>query len=396
VINPSQVIKDYNKDRNQQLLQRKYERMNESIWSFFRGTCHLFYQEIQNDKFLSKSPSVWICGDLHLENFGAHKGNNRLVYFDLNDFDEAIQGPLFWELSRVLISIMIAGESWNLNKTDRKNLCKYFLDYYTKALKVGNAQLLERELAQGIICDLLTQLEKRKRRDLLINRVQEKKGKLKLILNKDRALPLEDDYKQEVIDHLQKWVNEKQYFGKILDVATRIAGTGSLGIERYIILAENCEKNKNPILLDMKKAEDSCLKPFLGKQPIWENNAQRTIGIQKMMQAVPPAFLDITNIDDRFFVLKELQPVEDKIKFDSLAKNFTKITQVIEDLASLTAWAQLRSGGRKGSAITDELIDFANQDWQDDLLKFCDTMIDNIKNDYNTYCTSFNEGFFQM
>ncbi len=44
-----------------------------------------FYEDLQ-DVPLPQSPNTWICGDLHLENFGSYKANNKLVYFDLNDF----------------------------------------------------------------------------------------------------------------------------------------------------------------------------------------------------------------------------------------------------------------------------------------------------------------------
>ena len=66
----------------------KLARMRASPFVFLRGTCHRFYERLPNDGPLAKAPLAWICGDAHLENFGTYKGDTRLAYFDINDFDE--------------------------------------------------------------------------------------------------------------------------------------------------------------------------------------------------------------------------------------------------------------------------------------------------------------------
>jgi uncharacterized protein (DUF2252 family) len=51
-------------------------------FTFYRGTN-------QRAPPLLRAPSMLVCGDLHLEKFGAFKGDNRLCNFDINDFDDA-------------------------------------------------------------------------------------------------------------------------------------------------------------------------------------------------------------------------------------------------------------------------------------------------------------------
>lgn len=46
---------------------------------FLRGSCHLFYARRPTAGALRKAPASWICGDLHLENFGSYKGDSQLV-----------------------------------------------------------------------------------------------------------------------------------------------------------------------------------------------------------------------------------------------------------------------------------------------------------------------------
>src|ERR1700743_2028502 len=93
------------------MVQLKYKLMAQNAFTFYRGTCHLFYEDLAAAKPLPQSPLAWICGDLHLENFVSYKGDNRMVYFDLNDFDEGILAPAAWELARMAASIFIAFES---------------------------------------------------------------------------------------------------------------------------------------------------------------------------------------------------------------------------------------------------------------------------------------------
>jgi uncharacterized protein (DUF2252 family) len=92
----------------------KYEAMAENAFRFFRGTCHLFYEDLAAAEPLPLSPLAWICGDLHIENFGSYKGDNKLVYFDLNDFDEALLAPASYETVRMVTSIFIAFDNLDI------------------------------------------------------------------------------------------------------------------------------------------------------------------------------------------------------------------------------------------------------------------------------------------
>src|ERR1700759_5034213 len=103
-------LKAFNKDLLPEMVQLKYEAMTENAFRFYRGTCHLFYEDLANASPLPLSPVAWICGDLHIENFGSYKGDNKLVYFDINDFDEACLAPSLYELIRLLTSVLVGAD----------------------------------------------------------------------------------------------------------------------------------------------------------------------------------------------------------------------------------------------------------------------------------------------
>ena len=82
--------------------------MQEDALAFFRGTCHLFCSDWLRSGVVDHAPLVWVCGDLHVENFGRYKGDNRLVYFDIADLDGGLLATCTWDLTRLATSILIS------------------------------------------------------------------------------------------------------------------------------------------------------------------------------------------------------------------------------------------------------------------------------------------------
>ena len=113
---------------------------------------------------LPKSPTVWACGDLHLENFGSYLGDNRLVYFDLNDFDEAALAPAIADLTRLLASLRLAGGALRLDAPETAELSEGLLVAYCDSLASGKARWVERATARGMVRDLLVGARERSAR----------------------------------------------------------------------------------------------------------------------------------------------------------------------------------------------------------------------------------------
>jgi len=58
----------FNEGRDPERLDMKYEAMRQSPFAFFRGKCHLFWEDWPRDSPLNSAPVIWVCGDLHFEN----------------------------------------------------------------------------------------------------------------------------------------------------------------------------------------------------------------------------------------------------------------------------------------------------------------------------------------
>jgi uncharacterized protein (DUF2252 family) len=397
----SKRIKAFNKDRLQDMVQLKYNVMSQTLYRFYRGTDHLFYEDLAKAKPLPPSPLTWTCGDLHLENFGSYKSDNRLVYFDLDDFDEAILAPANYELARMVTSILIAFETLQIEQKKALNIAQLFLKSYSATLIKGKPNYIEPATANGIVKQFLDSVCKRKTKGLLQKKVLFKKKRLELLKSNSKHFTLKKDFKKELSAHITKWLKmdeQSPYNYKVIDSVFRLAGTGSVGQKRYIILLETLnETGEKFLLIDMKQSMPSSLKPYLKvKQPLFSSEAERIIAIQQRMQNRPPALLSATIFKDQPYVIQEMQPTEDSIDFNMIRKNYRDMCQVVNDMAVLTASAQLRSTGRQGSAIADDLIAFGQNDkWQEAIIKYAIEYSHCVKTDYMNYLTDYKKGAFK-
>ena len=351
------LILAFNKDLSPTGQLDKFKAIQASTFRFYRGTCHLFYDRLASLGTPKDHTEAWICGDLHLENFGSYKGDNRLVYFDLNDFDEAIKAPLSMEVLRFATAILIASDLFKYSDKQAKQLVNSGLQLYRDTIIRSKAMMMERDIATGLMKDFFDQLSQNNR-EAFIARVTKQKGKKRQLIIDDIHSHQMDE---EAHKSLMSWYGSEFADAdqlrdmEIEDCAHRIAGTGSLGLERYMMLVKN-KRTKKYYLLDMKEARASSLLPHVHiKQPKWKTEAERVIAVQTRLEFCPPALLRPVQYNKKWFVLKELQPVQDKVDLTQAKGELKKLEDIILPMAQLAAYAHLRGTGRQGASTADEL-----------------------------------------
>ena len=396
----AQIISAFNAGRDPERLAMKYKAMRGSPFVFLRGTCHLFYERLPRDKVLDNAPPVWICGDMHLENFGSYKADNRLIYFDNNDFDEACLAPGLYELVRLLTSVLVGASALKLSRAQALALCHTAVDAYGAALAFGKARWIETETAVGMVRDLFDGLASRTRIAHLDRRTTLKSKARMLKVDGKKALPVSDERRAAVTGFMNRFAASEANpdFYRILDVARRIAGTGSLGVDRYVILVEGKGSPDGNYLIDLKEALPSSVAPHVGTpQPKWRSEAERVVDIQRRNQAVSQAFLHAVDFNQRSYVLRSLQPSEDRVALSDWDGKLSRLEAVINSMAELSAWAHLRSGGRQKSSIADDLIAFGNRrDWQVPLIELATQCAAQVAADWKTYSEAYDRGAFDL
>jgi uncharacterized protein (DUF2252 family) len=360
---PVDAIVAVNKGRDPQLLARKFEAMAADRFAFLRASAGLAHAALDLAA-LPPSPLGWVCGDLHLNNFGCFRGLNRLVYFDLNDFDEAARLPVAVDLLRFLGSILIAAPGFGLIREEAEILSAEALVPYAEALARGKAFWLEPETARGPIRDLLEQVSTRRRRDLLSRRSVLKRGRRTLLIDDVHILPMPPaaELRDQLADALKSLghLYESPEFFLPRDFARRVAGMGSLALPRYVALVHGRGDPDRNALIDFKLAAPSSASGALPsfEQPAWADQAQRVVTVQDICQAACPAYLTAMSIGGRPFVVRELQPVEDRVALDRLTRQPKRLADTLGSMAEVAAHAQLRGAGRMSSAGTDAMIEF--------------------------------------
>ncbi len=385
-----QLIQLFNQHRNPDILPRKYASLRKNIFEFYRGTCHLFYHDLPVEFVQSSAPSVWICGDLHLENFGTYKGDDRQIYFGINDFDEGSLAPCTWDLTRLVTSILVAATSLDLKPAEAQILARSYLTTYANALATGRIRSIVADNAHGIVEKLLINLQQRNRLNLLAEKTDLIKDRRHLRFDDEKVITIDKQKYRQVKQEIESWAKTQADpgFFEVLDIGFRIAGTGSLGLDRYLILVVGKGSPDRNYLLDFKQQSISALQPYLTKsQPQWQNQATRVMKIQQLVQSAPPALSAAIEFNGSSYFLRELQPTEDKINLKADKYSLTQLEKLIETMAQVTASAHLHGSGKSGAAIADELMVFGNNlAWQQDVLTYASKYATQVQLDYQDFC----------
>ncbi len=336
--------------RDPELLKRKWAKMASNPVAFFRWSAVLFYQALE-DRLTFESPWWRVCGDLHVENFGTMRWLAGQIDFDINDFDEANWWQIHRDLTRLVTSIAIVYRMFGSRIDDSARMIAYTQDRYVSLLldgKVGDlSQIDEDTPVQHHISKKLIY----KDQDRLIDKLT----KHNRIVRSDEfqeLLPSECEEVDRVISQILSHVRGT----KVLDVVRRVNGNASLWLLRYAVLIQWHDKHHRHIL-DIKQSISSILH-WHRSHAHWDTESERIVSIQKMMQDDSPLLLSTVMIGKNSFVIKEMQPTEDKIIFDPEDKHSIH-RKLIDEMVYALVRAQISSCDVLGAVSLPQLMDYA-------------------------------------
>jgi uncharacterized protein (DUF2252 family) len=389
-----------NAGRDFERLTMKLELLRQDPFAFFRGTNPLFLDFLPRAQPLFRAPSMLVCGDLHLENFGAFKGDNRLVYFDINDFDDACRAPFTIDIVRFIAGIYLAAHELELDREQTKRLVQHFVIAYRESIADGKARWIERSLAKGVFRALLRRAILRTRRELLDRYTILKGGRRRLRIDGKRALKLptrEHRRLAKVLLRLRASLPSPKpgpQFFQLLDAARRVAGNGSLGLERYILLVHGPDSPDENFVLDLKFAAPSAVAAWWpAPQPEWPDEAVRVVSIQRIMQAISPALLHAAKVRKQPFVLKELQPSIDRLDLARWRAKPRRLMQAVEGMGRVAAWAHLRSSGHHGAASGQALQGYVGaKRWSREADRLGELVAARMERAWQLYCKDYDAG----
>lgn len=386
-------IKRFNRGRTPRLLRRKFQEMRADVFRFYRGTCHLFYEDWSADPPIAGAPDAWVSGDLHPENFGSFRGRDGVVCFDVNDFDEAALGPCVWDVARCMTGIRVGTSTLGILDDDAMELSRRYLYAYCASLASAQPETLSTDDASGMVRELLSSVEERKRRELVAARTVKVKGRRRIAIDNAHASRASDADRQaaeRIVDALNSTRKRKARYS-VVDVADRIAGTGSLGVARYVVLAE---VRRGLTLLDLKEEPRASNAPYLrSPQPRWRSDSARVVEVMEAAQASSPAPLEAIDDSGRSFVVKELQPYADRVRWERWRGRLERLEHLMSAMGQVTAWSHLRGAGWKGAPKRSALVAYAaDRRWQSAISEYSAEYARRVQRDFETFRRAYDAG----
>jgi Uncharacterized protein conserved in bacteria (DUF2252) len=115
---PVALLEEQNRTREPDLVPVRHGRMMVSPFTFYCGAAKIMATDLKDTPVAGLEAQL--CGDAHLSNFGAFASPERILLFDLNDFDETVPGPFEYDVKRMAASFTIAGRNNGFSKADTR------------------------------------------------------------------------------------------------------------------------------------------------------------------------------------------------------------------------------------------------------------------------------------
>ena len=303
-----------------ELVPVRYGRMLVSPFTFYRGAALLMAADLAQGP--RTALTVQLCGDAHLSNFGLFASPERRLVFDVNDFDETNPGPFEWDVKRLAASVEIAGRDNAHSAKQRRAAVTATVRAYRLAIReladqTNLAVWYSHRAVDPATPGLRALRSKRSRRSLrdsvaraygrdsmaaqrkLTERVD---GRLRIVNNPPVVVPVRElDLAQMGLDvdlDLDAWMEGlldsyvrtlqpdrrhlvEQY--RVVDVAHKVVGVGSVGARAWIVLLVGAD-DEDPLFLQAKEAQASVLEGYTGASR-YRNHGRRVVEGQRLIQA---------------------------------------------------------------------------------------------------------------
>jgi uncharacterized protein (DUF2252 family) len=293
---PIDVLVGQGRSRLPELLPLRYGRMSTSPFAFYRGAALIMASDLASTP--RSGLEVQLCGDAHMSNFGLYGTPERRLLFDLNDFDETLPGPFEWDVKRLVASIEVAARGNGIPRKDRRDMVvgaarayrEAMRDFASKSeLEVWYARVDVDEFMGEYVSQLNKSQAKRtqstiakaRSRDHLqsVSKLTEMvDGRRQLISDPPLVTTMDQllgvDGAAEFADRLAELVRAyrstlqpdrrhllEQY--RVIDMARKVVGVGSVGTRAWILLMQGVDEN-DLLILQAKEAQASVLEQFLG------------------------------------------------------------------------------------------------------------------------------------
>jgi uncharacterized protein (DUF2252 family) len=385
------LLTEQNVRRDQDLVPVRHGRMMVSPFTFYRGAARVMAYDLASTP--RSGLTVQLCGDAHLLNFGVYASPERQVLFGLNDFDETLPGPFEYDVKRLAASFVLAARSNGFAKADQR-LCtleavrayRFSMAEFaqTRTLDIWYAKLSEGDLLAAVrkarkdqktaagkamaaaeAERAMKNIERAHTRDSLqaFGKLAEYvDGQYRIVSRPPVVVPSRELYEAYGLDPdmiggiihavFRAYRATLQYDRRtllerfrIVDVARKVVGVGSVGTRDFIVLLQGRDQD-DPLFLQVKEATASVLEDHLPRSR-FRQAGQRVVQGQRLMQAASDIFLGwIRGLEpDRTFYLRQLHDMKGSVEVEAMRPLGLSV------YARLCGWTLARAHARSGDPV---------------------------------------------
>ncbi len=406
---PIKLLEESDADRIPGLIPVKYQRMAESPFKFFRGAAIIQARDLANARV--SGITVQACGDCHLANFGGFASPERVLVFDINDFDETFPGPWEWDMKRLAASLVLAARDRGFSKTVADETVRAAATSYRERMgELAEMKVLERWYAQLSFDDLkehfrddrdmFARVTKKTREarsqtsesvipklTALVNGRQKIKDNPPVIYHfqehtrefaKQHSVII-DQYKESLqVD--RRHLYERYQFQ---DIAIKVVGVGSVGTRCYVSLL--LAGDDDPLFLQIKEARRSVLEAPHGKSR-FANQGFRVVEGQRVMQGASDIFLGWCRSTRHDYYVRQFRDM----KVSAEVETFKPRTLV--GYARICGWTVARAHAKAGDAAMIAGYLGATEQFDDALAQYAEAYADQAERDFATFQAAIRSG----
>jgi uncharacterized protein (DUF2252 family) len=412
-VDPISILEEQGKTRIPDLVPVRYARMLGSPFAFLRGCAAIMAADLAaNSK--TTGINVQACGDMHIANFGVFASAERNLVFGINDFDETLPGPWEWDLKRLVASIVAAGRFLGASKIKCAESVMSATSTYRKRMRqyayMGNLELWYSTINENDILKSLTPSAQAGAQKIMSKARQRTHmqvlGKLtdlvdeKYLLKENAPFIVREtktetgkSIKEALGLFLESYFNSladdrktllKNY--RIVDVARKVVGVGSVGTRCWIIFMIG-NNSDDPLFLQLKEAQPSVLEPYLSKS-IYPNQGQRVVAGQRLIQGAPDIFLGWGEQGGMQYYVRQLRDMKGGVEFDPKKVK----TENMDQYSSLCAWALALAHAKSGDAAMIAGYAGKSDELDEAMVNFAFAYADQTEKDYQALAAAAKSG----
>ena len=365
-VDPVEQIIEAHEGRVPGLIPVRVGRMVASPYAFLRGSANIMADDFAGLPRSGITPVI--CGDAHLGNFGFYASPERELVFDLNDFDEAHPGAWEWDLRRLVVSVHVAGRQNGFRESACVEAVQHCVaEYREQIAHLAEQPLLARSFerldvdrlraaaTRPSFRDEIERAARRARRrtsDRALPRFTERyDGTLRMVEEPPLITRPSNADREQLAAALDGYLNTlPPHWARILagyrivDIAHKVVGVGSVGLRAYVALCEGSSPG-DVVFLQLKQARRSVVAKHQHGDAAWHRHqGQRVVEYQQALQTVSDPLLGWTTVGERQYYVRQFRDMKGAILVEDMSAG------ALGDYAGICGYLLAKSHARTSGA----------------------------------------------